>query len=105
VATLRERTSGTLERLMMLPIGKIDLLAGYALAFGVFGVIEVGVVATVCITWLGLSVQGSVTLLVLIAVLDAVLGMALGLFVRTPEGFAVSASWCRQPPERDCAWP
>jgi ABC-2 type transport system permease protein len=81
VATLRERTSGTLERLMTLPIGKIDLLAGYALAFGLFGVIEVGVVATVCITWLGLSVQGSVTLLVLIAVLDALLGMALGLFV------------------------
>jgi ABC-2 type transport system permease protein len=81
VATLRERTTGTLERLMTLPIGKIDLLAGYALAFGLFGVIEVGVAATVCITWLGLSVQGSVALLVLIAVLDALLGMALGLFV------------------------
>lgn len=42
VATLRERTTGTLERLMTLPIGKIDLLAGYALAFGRFAVIEVG---------------------------------------------------------------
>ncbi|HEY4888412.1 MAG TPA: ABC transporter permease [Candidatus Dormibacteraeota bacterium] len=81
VATLRERTTGTLERLMTLPIGKIDLLAGYALAFGLFGVIEVGVATTVCITWLGLSVQGSAALLVLIAVLDALLGMALGLFV------------------------
>ena len=81
VATLRERTTGTLERLMTLPIGKIDLLAGYALAFGLFGVIEVGVATTVCITWLGLSVQGSAALLVLIAVLDALLGMALGLLV------------------------
>jgi ABC-2 type transport system permease protein len=81
VATLRERTTGTLERLMTLPIGKIDLLAGYALAFGLFAVLEVGVVAAICITWLGLSVAGSVALLVLIAVLDALLGMALGLFV------------------------
>jgi ABC-2 type transport system permease protein len=81
VATLRERTTGTLERLMTLPIGKIDLLAGYALAFGLFGVLEVGVATTVCITWLGLSVQGSAALLVLIAVLDALLGMALGLLV------------------------
>ncbi len=81
VATLRERTTGTLERLMTLPIAKIDLLAGYAVAFGLFGVIEVGVAAAVCIAWLGLSVQGSVALLVLIAVLDALLGMALGLLV------------------------
>jgi ABC-2 type transport system permease protein len=81
VATLRERTTGTLERLMTLPIGKIDLLAGYALAFGLFAVIEVGVVAAVCIAWLGLTVAGSVALLVVIAVLDALLGMALGLFV------------------------
>ncbi len=81
VAMLRERTTGTLERLMTMPIGRIDLLAGYALAFGLFGIIEVGVVATVCITWLGLSVLGSVALLMLIAVLDALLGMALGLLV------------------------
>jgi ABC-2 type transport system permease protein len=81
VATLRERTTGTLERLMTLPIAKIDLLAGYALAFGLFGVVEVGVAASVSIAWLGLSVQGSVALLVLIAVLDALLGMALGLLV------------------------
>lgn len=81
VATLRERTTGTLERLMTLPIGRIDLLLGYALAFSLFGAIEVGLAATICITWLGLSVAGSVALLVVIAVLDALLGMALGLFV------------------------
>jgi ABC-2 type transport system permease protein len=81
VATLRERTTGTLERLMTLPIGRIDLLLGYALAFSLFGVVEVGLAATICITWLGLSVAGSVALLVVIAVLDALLGMALGLFV------------------------
>lgn len=81
VATLRERTTGTLERLMALPIGKLDLLVGYALAFGIFAVIEVAVVAVLAVNWLGLTIAGSLALLLLVAVLDALLGMALGLFV------------------------
>lgn len=81
VGTLRERTSGTLERLMTLPIGRLDLLAGYALALGLLAVAQVAVVAAIALTWLGLTVSGSVALLILIAVLDALLGMALGLLV------------------------
>ncbi|GAA0243385.1 ABC transporter permease [Saccharothrix mutabilis subsp. mutabilis] len=80
ITTLRERLTATLERLMTLPIGKLDLLLGYALAFGLVAVVQVAVAATVSLTWLGLEVEGSVALLVLIAVLDALLGMALGLF-------------------------
>lgn len=81
VATLRERTTGTLERLMTMPIGKLDLLLGYALAFGLFAVIQVAVVAVLSLTWLGLSIAGSLVVLFVVAVLDALLGMALGLFV------------------------
>jgi ABC-2 type transport system permease protein len=87
VGTLRERTSGTLERLMTTPLGKLDLLLGYALAFGLLAVVQVGVVAVISMTWLGLTLPGSVWTLVLVAVLDALLGMALGLlasaFART----------------------
>jgi ABC-2 type transport system permease protein len=81
VATLRERTRGTLERLMTMPVARLDLLLGYALAFAIFAAVQVGVVALVSLTWLGLHVAGSVALLIAIGVLDAVLGMALGLFV------------------------
>jgi ABC-2 type transport system permease protein len=81
VATLRERTNGTLERLMTTPLGKLDLLMGYALAFGLFAVIQVTVVAVLSLTWLGLSIAGSLGVLLVVAVLDALLGMALGLFV------------------------
>ena len=35
VTTLRERSSGTLERLLAMPMGKLDFLLGYAVAFGV----------------------------------------------------------------------
>ncbi|MFL6143496.1 MAG: ABC transporter permease [Labedaea sp.] len=87
VTTLRERTTGTLERLMTLPIGKLDLLFGYALAFGLVAVIQVAVAAGISVTWLGLDVAGPLWTLLLIALLDALLGMALGLFV---SAFATS---------------
>ncbi|MQY05994.1 ABC transporter permease [Actinomadura macrotermitis] len=87
VGTLRERTGGTLERLMTTPMAKLDLLLGYALAFGLLALVQVGVVLAISLTWLGLDLHGSAWSLLLVAVLDALLGMALGLlasaFART----------------------
>ncbi|CAM5514613.1 ABC transporter permease [Streptomyces atroolivaceus] len=81
IATLRERTSGTLERLLAMPLGKGDLIAGYALAFGAVAVAQ-SLLATAMSVWvLGLDVVGSPWLLLLVALLDALLGTALGLFV------------------------
>ncbi len=87
IATLRERTSGTLERLLAMPLGKADLIAGYALAFGGLAVVQ-SVLATAVALWLlDLDVTGSPWLLLLVALLDALLGTALGLFV---SAFAAS---------------
>jgi ABC-2 type transport system permease protein len=80
VGTLRERTSGTLERLMTMPLAKLDLLLGYAIAFGIAALAQVAVVLTISLTWLGLKVNGPLWGLILVAVLDALLGVALGLF-------------------------
>ncbi|GIE96932.1 ABC transporter permease [Paractinoplanes rishiriensis] len=87
IAMLRERTSGTLERLLTTPLGKIDLLFGYGLAFSLAAAVQ-GAVATAGAYWLlGLDTTGSAGLVVLIAVVNAVLGVALGLlcsaFART----------------------
>lgn len=79
VATLRERTSGTLERLMTLPIGKAELIMGYAVAFGLVAIFQAAFVSLVSVYLFGLSVQGSLFLVILIAVIDAILGTALGL--------------------------
>ncbi len=81
VTTLRERTSGTLERLLSMPVGKLDLLLGYALAFGLLALVQSTLAVAVCVGLLGLSVQGPVGVLVAVAVADAVLGTALGLLV------------------------
>jgi len=81
VATLRERTSGTLERLLTMPMGKLDLLLGYALAFGLVAVAQALLASLVSLRLLDLDVRGPAWALVLVAVLDALLGMALGLLV------------------------
>jgi ABC-2 type transport system permease protein len=81
VATLRERSSGTLERLLSTPLGKGDFLGGYALAFGGLAVVQ-AMVATGFAIWVcGLDVAGPRWLLVVVAVAVAVLGTATGLFV------------------------
>ena len=74
VATLRERTSGTLERLLTTPLGKADLVVGYALAFALLAVVQ-GVVATTVSVWL----LGLAAWLVLVVVASGVLGTTLGL--------------------------
>jgi ABC-2 type transport system permease protein len=81
VSTLRERTSGTLERLLSMPLGKLDLLFGYGLAFGLVAVVQAALASALMIVFLGLDVAGPTWLLVAVAVIDAVLGCALGLFV------------------------
>ncbi|WP_369224328.1 ABC transporter permease [Streptomyces sp. R39] len=87
IATLRERTSGTLERLLAMPLGKADLIAGYALAFGILAIIQSALATGLAVWFLGLDVTGSPWLLLLVALLDALLGTALGLFV---SAFAAS---------------
>ncbi|MFF9408812.1 ABC transporter permease [Streptomyces anandii] len=87
IATLRERTSGTLERLLAMPLGKGDLIAGYALAFGSVAIIQSALATGLALGFLGLDVTGSAWLLLLVALLDALLGTALGLFV---SAFAAS---------------
>ena len=81
VTTLRERTSGTLERLLSMPLGRLDLLLGYLVAFGLVAVVQAALASGLMLGLLGLDVAGPAWLLVIVAVVDAVLGCALGLFV------------------------
>ena len=81
IAMLRERTTGTLERLMSLPIAKLDLLAGYGLAFALLAAVQAAITAAVAFGLLGVNSLGPIWLVVAIAIANAVLGMALGLFL------------------------
>lgn len=75
----RERVSGTLERLTTTPMAKFDLLAGYGTAFSVAAGVQAAVAVAVSFGLLGLNTKGAAGFVILVAVLDAVLGVALGL--------------------------
>jgi ABC-2 type transport system permease protein len=87
IATLRERSSGTLERLLTMPIGKLDIIVGYALSFGFLAVLQATVVSLVAVHLYGLDIAGPQWMLIVVAVADALLGTMLGLlasaFART----------------------
>jgi ABC-2 type transport system permease protein len=81
ITLLRERTGGTLERLMTTPTGKLDLVGGYAIAFGVAAASQTVIAASVAYLFLGLETAGPAWAVFLIAVISSLFGMALGLFV------------------------
>ena len=81
IAALRERTNGTLERLMTMPIGKVDFILGYALAFSVVALVQALVTAGVMLGLLQVTVLGGTLPTIVGAVLGAFLGTALGIFV------------------------
>lgn len=81
ITTLRERTGGTMERLMASPIGKLDLILGYMIAFGLLAVIQALLASTLVLYGLGLEVSGPQWFLIVMALADALLGTALGLLV------------------------
>jgi ABC-2 type transport system permease protein len=87
IALLRERVTGTLERLLTSPLGRLELLGGYALSFGLLAAAQAILVCALTLGPLGLRVQGPVPLVIVLAVCVAVLGTGLGLlasaFART----------------------
>jgi len=81
ITTLRERTGGTLQRVLVTPIGRLDIILGYTLAFGLLAVVQSLVASSVAIWLLGMDVAGPQWFVVFVALCDALLGTALGLFV------------------------
>lgn len=80
ITTLRERRGGTLERLLAMPLGRFDLIAGYGLAFALIATLQAGITVAFAIWVCGLEIEGSVWLLLAVAVVNGVLGTSLGLF-------------------------
>lgn len=81
IAMLRERSTGTLERLMSMPLAKLDLLAGYALAFAAVAAVQGTITAGVAFGLLGIPTAGPVWAVIVLAIANAIVGMALGLLL------------------------
>lgn len=81
IALLRERVRGTLERLLTTPLGRLELLGGYALSFGVLAGAQALLVSLLTLGPLGLPMRGPAVLVVILAVCVGLLGTGLGLLV------------------------
>jgi len=81
ITTLRERRSGTLDRLMTMPVGKLDFILGYALAFSLMAAIQALITGFVMLELLKVSVMAGTLTTLLGAIISALLGTSLGLFV------------------------
>lgn len=79
VAVLRERTSGTLERLLTSPASRGDILFGYAIAFALLALLQATVASFVVVGLLNVTIAAGTPSLLLVAVMAGVLGMSFGL--------------------------
>jgi ABC-2 type transport system permease protein len=83
VSFLRERTTGTLERIMVTPAGRAELLLGYMIGFGIFAVLQSLVIVLVAVFILRINYEGN---LLLIFVMTGILSLGavnLGIFLST----------------------
>lgn len=81
ITTLRERTSGTMERLMATPMPKFSLILGYMMAFGSLAIVQALLAGSLLLFGLGLDVNGSPVFLIVMALVDSLLGTALGILI------------------------
>ncbi|MDT5360913.1 MAG: type transport system permease protein [Mycobacterium sp.] len=83
----RERMSGTLERILTTPLRRLDLLAAYGTAFSIAAAAQASLACVVAFWFLGFETAGNPMLVFAIAIINAVLGVGLGLlcsaFART----------------------
>ena len=79
VAVLRERTSGTLERLIISPASRLDILFGYAGAFALLAFLQASLASFIITVVLNVPIVGNTASILLMAVLAGILGMSLGL--------------------------
>lgn len=81
ITTLRERSGGTMERLMATPIARLDIVLGYMIAFGLLAIVQALLASGLLLYVFNLNVLGPDWFLIVMALADALLGTALGLLV------------------------
>ena len=83
MAIVREREIGTLEQLNVTPLGRLELIVGKLLPYGIIGLIDVLIVLVVIVFWFEVPLRGSFWLLFGMSVIYLLTTLGLGLFIST----------------------
>lgn len=81
VSFLRERTTGTLERLLATPIKRYEIVAGYLVGFGIFTIVQSAIISVFSIYILDIYNGGNIGLILLISTIIALCALSFGMFV------------------------
>ncbi|MEH7126686.1 ABC transporter permease [Neobacillus drentensis] len=83
IGLLRERTTGTLERLMSTPIRRWEIVTAYLVGYGLFAVIQTIIVVFYAINVLDIVLVGSIGNVLLTNLLLALVALSLGILLST----------------------
>lgn len=83
IALLRERTTGTLDRLLATPVRRGEIIGGYLLGYGIFAVIQTILIVGYALIVFKIQILGSIAAIFLINLLLAITALSLGLLIST----------------------
>lgn len=83
MSMLKERSSGTLEKLLSTPIRKSEIVFGYLFGYGIFAVLQTAVIILYSVYILDMEIAGSITDMFMINILLSFVALGLGLFLST----------------------
>jgi ABC-2 type transport system permease protein len=81
ISFLRERSQGTLERLMASPVSKLDVVGGYLLGFLLFAVLQTMILFFYLIYVLNISFHGELWQIIVFEIIIGILAVCLGIFI------------------------
>ncbi|MGE7622578.1 ABC transporter permease [Viridibacillus sp. NPDC096237] len=81
IALLKERTTGTLERLLATPIRRHEVVLGYLIGYGLFAIIQTSIVVLYAVKILDIVLIGSIWYVLLINLLLALVALSLGILL------------------------
>ncbi len=84
MALLKERTSGTLDRLLATPVKRSEIVYGYMLSYGLIAILQTGVVVLAAIWLLNIEVVGSLLNVIIVNVVLALVALAFGILSCLP---------------------
>ena len=83
MALLKERTSGTLDRLLATPVKRSDIVFGYMISYGIIAVIQTVVIVLSTIWLLDIEVVGNIINVIIVNFVLALVALAFGVLLST----------------------
>ena len=83
MALLKERTSGTLDRLLATPVKRSEIVYGYMLSYGIIAIFQTAVVVLAAIWLLDVEVVGNILNVIIVNVVLALVALAFGILLST----------------------